>query len=465
MPRLSRSMSVRWCPGLLVALVLILPGLATAQATKADADAKEPLYLLTYDHGGLILWGRAKFADRLRDAISWLDRHPDFKIGLDNEAYIYDDLAEHDPKLLDELREDLKKYAGRFGIGTCTYGQPLSQFVNEESNIRQVVYALRTDQRRLGVAPRYYLMSEHAMHSQIPQILAGCGFQGAIMRTHFMMYGYNPTFDVPIGWWVGLDGTRIATVPTYPGEGASFGRTTADNQFLTRWPGPEAPDGPDEYRRRFSHIHPLLATRADDAPLRKEELVKRTEGRSEYRWILLEDLPAILPRPTAEMKTGPEDFHVRMPWGYCGNEILEREPPGRSRRAHRRAPGRARPHAWRRRSGSRASGVLANLLVGQHHDIQICGLLPDARNYLPASITASTRVKDKALQSLAVAHEGRRLPASDRLQSRLLATTAMDRGGRVPAQGRGQGVRRFVRGKAGSVRAPLRPPLLRWQHP
>ena len=47
--------------------------------------------------------------------------------------------------------------------------------------------------------PPVYLMSKHAMHSQIPQILNGFGYDGANMRTHYMMYGYNPTFNVPIG--------------------------------------------------------------------------------------------------------------------------------------------------------------------------------------------------------------------------------------------------------------------------
>src|SRR4030042_2971443 len=51
-----------------------------------------------------------------------------------------------------------------------------------------------------------------------------------------MMYGYNPTFDAAIGWWVGLDGSRIPTIPTYKGQGAEFGRTTKDNWILTRYP-------------------------------------------------------------------------------------------------------------------------------------------------------------------------------------------------------------------------------------
>ena len=370
-------------------------------AVAASIETNSPLYMLTYDHGGVILWGTDHFGERLRNAISWLDRYPGFKIGLENEAYAYDYLAEHDPALLDELRADLKKYRGRFGIGTCTYGQPLTTFINEESNIRQIAYAIKTEQTLLGCRPMTYLMSEHAMHSQTPQILAGFGFRGAIMRTHFMMYGYNPTFDLPIGWWVGLDGSRVSAVPTYPGEGAAFGKTTVDNWILTRYPAPDAKQSPADFRKEFGHIHPLLATRADDSGLRKEELVKEYPGNAEYRWLLLDDLSSVFPEPTSEMKTLPDDFKVRMPWGYCGNEIwnLSRQAEVQVLTAERLAAlelllgGTNREpeleRAWK------------SLLVGQHHDVQICGLLSDARSFLTKSIAASTNVLIGSLRFVA----------------------------------------------------------------
>ena len=206
---------------LLVTLVVLIAGGALAFGANPQATPDAPLYLLTYDHGGMVLWGQDHFVKYLHSATDWLDRYPSFKIGLDNEAYTYDKLAEQDPAVIEEIRGYLSKYQGRFGIGTCTYGQPLSVFVNEESNIRQIEYALAADRKYFGTVPDVYLMSEHAMHAQIPQLVKGFGLRGAVMRTHFMMYGYNPCFDVPIGWWVGLDGSRVATVPTYKGEGAA----------------------------------------------------------------------------------------------------------------------------------------------------------------------------------------------------------------------------------------------------
>ncbi len=360
-----------------------------------------PLYLLTYDHGGLVLWGRDHFVKYLHSAVDWLDRYPSFKIGLDNEAYTYDKLAEQDPAVLEEIRGYLTRYQGRFGIGTCTYGQPLSVFVNEESNIRQIEYALAADRKYFGIAPDVYLMSEHAMHAQMPQLLKGFGFRGAIMRTHYMMYGYNPCFDVPIGWWIGLDGSRVATVPTYKGEGDQFGKTTVDNWILTRYPSKDAPKSPADFRREFRRIQPVLASRADDAGLRKEELVKECEGKPGFQWILLEELLPLFPAPQEELRTTANDFVVRMPWGYCGNEIWNM-----SRRAEVDVLTAERIAALAALAGDDGcendlDRAWKSLLVAQHHDIQICGLLADARKFLPESVHTSQDITMKSLRRIA----------------------------------------------------------------
>jgi alpha-mannosidase len=372
----------------------------SSNASRESASAEGPLYLLTYDHGGLVLWGRDHFLKYLRSAADWLERYPDFEIGLDNEAYTYDRLAEQDPAVLDEIRTYLKRYKGRFGIGTCTYGQPLSVFINEESNIRQIEYALAADRKYFDYAPSVYLMSEHALHAQLPQILKSFGFQGAVMRTHFMMYGYNPTFDVALGWWVGLDGSRIAAIPTYRGEGAEFGKTTVDNWILTRYPSLDARKSPADFRREFRRFQPLLASRADDASLRREELVKEYAGNPDYRWVLLDELFSLFPAPRAELRTAADDFVVRMPWGYCGNEIWNT-----SRTAEVAVLTAERTAALAVLAGmaSRAGELdqaWKNLLVAQHHDIQICGLLADARKFLSESLRLSQDVTKECLQRM-----------------------------------------------------------------
>jgi alpha-mannosidase len=368
---------------------------------KKRTTANDTTYMLTYDHGGLILWGSEHFTERLRNAISWLDKYKSFKIGLDNEAYIYDYFGENEPAVIDELKGYLSKYKDRFGIGSSTYGQPLSQFISDEANIRQIAYALKAEQKYFNYRPPVYLMSEHAMHSQIPQILNGFGYDGAIMRTHFMMYGYNPTFDVPIGWWKGADGSKIAAIPTYPGEGAQFFKTTVDTWILTRYPSKESPDNMESFRKKFSHIKPLLASRADDSGLRKEELVKEYDTKPKFSWILLDELLKKYPAPAVDMVTKPNDFKVRMPWGYCGNEIWNS-----SRKAETTLLVAERLATLEVMNEGKSHGELLdaawkNLLLSQHHDIQICGLLPESRRLIPASQKNSDQVIAGSMQFFA----------------------------------------------------------------
>jgi alpha-mannosidase len=386
---------------LLFTLIIIL----TCNILQGQSNRKPALndttYMLTYDHGGLILWGSDHFRERLQNAIEWLDKYKSFKIGLDNEAYIYDYFAENEPALLDELKGYLIKYKGRFGIGSSTYGQPLSQFINDESNIRQFSYALEAEKKYLNYRPPVYLMSEHAMHSQIPQILKGFGYDGAIMRTHYMMYGYNPTFDVPIGNWKGLDGSEIPAIPTYNGEGAAFGKTTIDTWILTRYPGKDSPEPMESFRKKFKKINPLLASRADDSGLRKEELVKEYDKKPKFSWILLDELLSKYPAPTELMTTMPNDFTVRMPWGYCGNEIWNS-----SRRAENSVLAAERLAAfemmYKGESHEKDLDIAwKNLLLAQHHDIQICGLLPDARRLLPESVENSEHVIKASMEFFA----------------------------------------------------------------
>jgi alpha-mannosidase len=376
---------------LILFLIVLIPcNHASCQAGKQKVN--DTTYMLTYDHGGLILWGSDHFSERLRNAIEWLDKYKSFKIGLDNEAYIYDYLGENEPRLINEIKGYLQKYQGRFGIGSSTYGQPLSQFINDESNVRQIAYALAAEKKYFNYRPPVYLMSEHAMHSQLPQILNGFEYDGAIMRTHFMMYGYNPTFNVPIGLWTGIDGSEIPTIPTYPGEGAAFGKTTMDTWILTRYPSKDSPEPMEAYRKKFNNINPLLASRADDSGLRKEELVKEYETKPKFQWILLDGLLQKYPKAKVPMVTRPNDFIVRMPWGYCGNEIWNN-----SRKAETSVLIAERLAALEFLTGGQPHNddldrAWEDLLLGQHHDIQICGLLPDARRLLTESRDRSEKV-------------------------------------------------------------------------
>jgi alpha-mannosidase len=381
-----------------------------------------PVYMMTYDHLGIILW-RVEAVTRVIDQeVERLTRYPGFKVGWDHEAYTYDHLAEHAPELLERMRQALARFPSRLGVGTCTYGQPLAQFINEESNVRQLTMALETVEGRLGRSPSIYLMSEHAMHSQMPQLLAASGFRGAILRTHFMMYGYNPTVEAPVVWWVGLDGSHIPAVPTYPDQAVDvvpshaspFGGVTLDNRILTDYPryvetseewGYEIDDPPAEealgvFRRRFGgRIRPLVASRADD-PRQTEELVAVLEGDPAYTWVLAEEVFEHLPQPRIDFQPRPNEFGVRMPWGLCGNQIWNR-----TREAEVSVLIAERLAALNGALSGESFEVdlqaaWKSLLVGQHHDIQIVGLEEDAHRYLGAALERSSAVIRRVMARL-----------------------------------------------------------------
>lgn len=373
-------------------------------------DGLSPVYSASYDHLGIILWGEEKVEKHLDIQTDRLRRYSGFKAGLDHEVFTYDYLHEKSPMLLKKLKEALDSFQGRLGVGSCSYGQPLSVFINEESNIRQLALALDTTEKLLDYKVTVYVMMEHAFHAQLPQLLAGCGFEGAVLRTHFMIYGHNPEFDAPVGWWTGIDGSRIKTLPTYKGQGHTPPRfyykipgstTTLDHRILCDAPTKEYPVTLKQFREKFGkRIRPLVATRAGD-PTSHEELIIAHLYDPDYKWVLLEDIFRLLPEPRSEFRTQPNDFIVRMPWGYCGNRILNK-----TREAEIKVLTAERLAAINSALGGASyekeiEASWKNLCVAQHHDIQICGLEEDARSYLSGSFKYSGIVSENSMNEIA----------------------------------------------------------------
>ncbi len=357
------------------------------------------MYILTYDHGGYVLWGDQVEA-RLRLVSRWLQTYPIFKLGLDFEAFTFDEMERTAPKLKALVTTLLEQYPGRFGLGSTTYGQPLSLFISEESNVRQLTYAIRTNLRHFGQTPDVYAISEFALNNQHPQLLKLCGYKAVLMRTHVMNYGYQKSFDSAYGFWQGKDGTRIPAIPTYLTAGEGYTNTTLDNWVLTRWPG-DSQYSLEDFEALYHKYEPLLASRYDDISNGKEALIAHAQEKENYSFVLLEDLPALYGEPRELLPTDDNDFHGRMPWGYCGNEIFNavRETETRAALAERvnalavllggASAQKTLEEAWK------------NALVLQHHDITICGLLEDAHRFAPASLRASGEVIRASLDFLA----------------------------------------------------------------
>ena len=72
----------------------------------------DKLYILTYEHGGYVLWGDW-LKPRLKNIADWLEKYPKLRIGLDYESFTFDEYTRCDPEIVETVGELLKKYPDR----------------------------------------------------------------------------------------------------------------------------------------------------------------------------------------------------------------------------------------------------------------------------------------------------------------------------------------------------------------
>jgi alpha-mannosidase len=105
----------------------------------------------------------------------------------------------------------------------------------------------------------------------------------------------------------------------------------------------------------------------------------------------LDELLYIYPEPMVDIYTKPNDFIVRMPWGYCSNEIWNL-----SRHAERLVLTAERVVAIAHIKGGpdfkqELDRAWQDLLVAQHHDVQIVGCSPKPANIFLLHLTFQNR--------------------------------------------------------------------------
>lgn len=352
----------------------------------------DKMYILTYEHGGYVLWGEW-LKPRLKNIAEWLEKYPKLKIGLDYESFTFDEYTRADPEIVQMVGDLLAKYPDRVGLGATTYGQPLALTISEESNARQLSYAVRTNLHYFGVTPNVYSISEFALHNQTPQLISQSGYDAAMLRSHVMGYGYPKNFDSAWGLWIGKDKTAVPAVPTYPEQGRGYNCTTLDNWILSRWSEGEAGYELEDFEEKFKKYKPLLASRYDDVCQPIERLTEYIESKDNYEYVLLEDIPKLYGEATEKLETVDNDFHVQMPWGYCGNEIFNgvRESEVAAVQAEKLNALSVMLGGESLEKQSEESWKYA--LAAQHHDVTICGLLDLSRRFIPESLELSDGVK------------------------------------------------------------------------
>lgn len=355
------------------------------------------LYILTYEHGGYVLW-KNEVKPRLKKLFEWMEKYPTLKIGLDYESFTFDEFSKEDPEVVELIGKLLEKYPDRVGLGATTYGQPLALTISEESNARQLLYAVRTNLDYFGKTPNVYAISEFALHNQTPQLISQCGYEAAILRSHVMGYGYPRTFDCAWGKWIGKDGTSIPAVPTYEKQGRGFNCTTVDNWIFSRWPVDSELYSPEDFTEMFKKYEPLLASRYDDLTQPVESVISHTVKKENCQYVLLEEIPEIYGEAIEELPTTDNDFHVQMPWGYCGNEIFNGCRQGEVQAVQAEKLNALSVMLGGESLQEKSEYAWKYILAAEHHDVTICGLLDLSRRFIPTSLEVSQNVKEESLK-------------------------------------------------------------------
>lgn len=117
------------------------------------------------------LWGYDVLSGSTEDMISYC-RNSGVKGNVNFDGIGYEKMASESPEHLAMLRTAIQE--GMIEIVGGSYAQPYGLFHGGESNIRQLIYGVRTAIRLFGKRPRNFWEEEFDFFPQLPQILAGC---------------------------------------------------------------------------------------------------------------------------------------------------------------------------------------------------------------------------------------------------------------------------------------------------
>jgi hypothetical protein len=360
-----------------------------------------PLYLMTYDHAV----GCPRIQGEARKTIELMEQNPELKTGAQIEGWTLDWMAKNDPAFLQEMREWMARFKGRWLPAGGSYGQPHFTFVSEESTIRQMFYGTRALKEHLGFDNDLYLYSEHETMPQMPQVLTGMGYRGAYFRTHMQYGGDGPARDADWVLWTGPDGSSIPAIPAYSGKeqcDANMWLMTGYGERV-HWPDMEA--FYTEMRSRGVQ-HPLIS-RCDDWGTRpKPELLRDMKAHAKTaRWVTAPEYFDMIERSGIKpvlLPVGPNDFFPDRPWGLNANRVWNNTRSAASRALAAEAlavTAIQRGLPWTPDHQTRLDDAWKNLLMGEHHDAD---LFNEARDFTDPSHKLSLELSTEAAEFLAL---------------------------------------------------------------
>jgi len=361
-----------------------------AMARPSHPAPAGPLYLVDGYHGGVVFWDWLALPGGglwylynwplcLEPAVRRALADDRFRVVLDLDGYTYEEMARQAPEAVERMREACRM--GRLEVVNGTYGQPLAQSTSGESFLRQLLYGLEAIRRTLGTDVTVFYSQEPAYFPQLPQVLRGFGFEGAIFRTQWAAFGTDPAWDASVVNWRGPDGSTIPTVPRYTFQ--RYDRLRADHPGLPNMSlaaGDRADWEPDSLApferaaRERGIAHPLVTDLKDvnlpDAPLPHALEIAAMEN---VRFVTPTEYLRLADAGGPTVACGPDDIPSTLPWGLQGEVLMRARVAAEGALLTAERLDAATFLLGRESDEERLAEAWKSLCLAQHHDLHVCG--------------------------------------------------------------------------------------------
>lgn len=328
-------------------------------------DGYPTLYFVDGFHGGI----KGHMAPgSVLDVLHGLEANPDWRVELEIEPISFEYLRRHEPDVFYKLKEfaEAPYDEVRVEFPSAGFAQPFCWAISGESVIRQLVYGKRLINKAFPKAVvDTYAVQEPCFSSALPQLLNQLGFKRASLKNSTCWGGYTAGKDLEVCFWVGPDGSRIATVPRYECEDLIYCWAIQGSGY-----DKAAMDCFPEKCNQKGIEHPVGMTFQDLGWKGEPWVNEKYQHFVTWR----EYFDKIADKPTEDWHFSEEDILVTIPWGH---KVLQKMT---------RQVRRAENDLIKAEKLSSIAGLLSgfelpsyklceaweNLMLSQHHDAWIC---------------------------------------------------------------------------------------------